>query len=282
MSSDLVIGAISYTAVQVFTQPLDFMRVQAQVLYAGHHTANPRPLPLGRNAVSALGFSGLYAGLDSMIYRSSFYHVARASLYYSLLERKASQDKYHSVSCFSRSWFQFLAAGSMAFLATPFDLVLLRQQIDHTRAEPRGYSNFFDGAGRIMREHGTRGLFTGALANALKWGTFGGAMLQTYDYYSEFFPRVFGESVVNKPFAVATAALVGCAVSLPFDNAKTKLQANIPGTSYKGITDCFYRAIAQEGFLGLYVGYWHYVTRVSLSALLTIWMVDSLRGRIYG
>ena len=62
-------------------------------------------------------------------------------------------------------------------------------------------------------------------------------------------------------------------MSLPFDNAKTKLQGMkaINGKfPYNNIFDCMAKTVANEGFTGLWVGFSTYIFRVSPHAITAL------------
>jgi len=102
-----------------------------------------------------------------------------------------------------------------------------------------------------------------------------------YDYFSEFWPRVQGQFFMNKPLTVISASLLATALSLPFDNIKSKLQHQTTDF-YKSGADCFRKTCTREGFMGLYVGYWHYFARSSVMGISSIYLIDSLRAYSHG
>lgn len=64
--------------------------------------------------------------------------------------------------------------------------------------------------------------------------------------------------------------------SLPFDNAKTKMQKQVKGPDgkypYKNIFHTVYKSMRQEGFLKLWVGFPTYYVRIAPHAMLT-WII---------
>lgn len=281
MSADFILGGIAYTTAQLATLPFDFMKAQAQVRYANHMTANSRPLHFGREAISVGGLSRLFVGADALIARALIYNSMRGALFVELTRSQAAKDRYKSVPTWLRTTDQCFAAAIGGFFATPFDLVLLRMQTDNNLANPRGYRSLLDGLTKASAG-GTSDLFIGGSANSMKWAGLVLGAFSVYDYFIEFWPRVLGEVFYNKALALSMAAFSGCALSMPFDNIKTKLQYQHGKANYKSFGDCFNKTLAREGFYGLYVGFWHYYTRYTVGALATIWLVDSLRSSYYG
>lgn len=82
--------------------------------------------------------------------------------------------------------------------------------------------------------------------------------------------------------ASAFAGVVCSTMSLPFDNAKTKLQGMRAGPDgkypYKNIFDCMGKTIAQEGVTGLWIGLPTYIFRVSPHAITALLVQDFLHN----
>lgn len=69
---------------------------------------------------------------------------------------------------------------------------------------------------------------------------------------------------------------------MPFDNVKTKVQkmtadehGNFP---YKGFADCFSKTLKNEGVRGFYVGFPTFFTRVAPHAIVSLLVIDFLKG----
>lgn len=277
MSGDLIIGGITAVTMGVSTQFLDYTKVLAQVHSTNHPVANLRPLLSARQDISAHGFKQMWVGYEAMAYRSFIYLYIRGSIYTSLFETKASTDRYHSVSTMNKTFFSIVAGAVGGFLANPFDLILLRKQVDHTLENPRGYTTTIDAVKKIAAEGNLNKLWTGSVANSAKYGMLAFGMFPVFESMAEFLPRIWGEVFFSKYMAIAAASVVGAFTSMPFDNVKTKLQRQVNGGEYKNFTDCFIKTMARENFLGAYVGFWFYAFRIFLMSSGTVIMVDSLR-----
>ena len=108
------------------------------------------------------------------------------------------------------------------------------------------------------------------------------SMLTTYDEIKEWLNKrsEVKDTQSIRLKASAISGVVLSLVSLPFDNAKTKLQkmtkdakGNYP---YTGIVDCFRKSIQREGVAGLWVGYPTYYMRVAPHAMLVLLVQDFL------
>ncbi len=63
-------------------------------------------------------------------------------------------------------------------------------------------------------------------------------------------------------------------MSLPFDNAKTKMQKMKKGPDgtypYKNIFDCLQKSVQREGFTGLWAGYPTFYIRIAPHVMITL------------
>ncbi len=78
----------------------------------------------------------------------------------------------------------------------------------------------------------------------------------------------------------AIAGLLAAGFSLPFDNAKTKMQKMIKNAQgqlpYKNIVHCISTTIKNEGVMGLWVGFSTYYVRIAPHAMITLLIQDYL------
>jgi len=93
-------------------------------------------------------------------------------------------------------------------------------------------------------------------------------MLVSYDESKERLTKYLGNSP-NTVWALSSfiSGTIAAAMSLPFDNVKTKLQKqtkNPDGTlPYKNFIDCGMKTAAREGILGFWAGFPTYVVRIA-------------------
>lgn len=90
----------------------------------------------------------------------------------------------------------------------------------------------------------------------------------------------------NNPFAgfvIASffAGGVASVMSLPFDNAKTKLQKQVPDADgklpYKNIFDAMKKTVVQDGPKGLWVGLPTFIMRISPHVMITFITAEKLK-----
>lgn len=120
-----------------------------------------------------------------------------------------------------------LAAGGLgSIVGNPADMILVRLQADSLLPvdQRRGYRNFFDAAKRIPAEEGILGLWTGCTPTIIRAMSLNLGMFTTYEE-SKKRMKVLMPNYPFTGFFIASffAGGVASAMSLPFDNAKTKL-----------------------------------------------------------
>lgn len=119
-----------------------------------------------------------------------------------------------------------LAGGIGATFGTPADLVLIRMQSDSTLPvdKRRNYKNFFDATSRIVSEEGLLSCWKGATPTVVRAMSLNLGMLVSYDESKERLGKYLG----NRPNTIwflssFISGSIAAAMSLPFDNVKTKL-----------------------------------------------------------
>lgn len=80
------------------------------------------------------------------------------------------------------------------------------------------------------------------------------------------------------------AGAVGATMSLPFDNAKTKLQAQKPNPDgtlpYKNIVHAMAVTAKQSGVTGMWVGLPTYIFRIAPHVIITLLVSERIRAAI--
>lgn len=80
------------------------------------------------------------------------------------------------------------------------------------------------------------------------------------------------------------SGVVASTLSLPFDNAKTKLQKMKEGPDgkmpYKNLVDAMGKTIAADGVTGLWVGLPTFIFRIAPHAMISLTVADYLRNKL--
>ena len=130
---------------------------------------------------------------------------------------------------------------------------------------------------RIPKEEGILSLWKGGVPTVVRAMSLNLGMFTTYEESKKAFSKVMGTGMawfLSSIFAGAVAAIM----SLPFDNAKTKMQKMKAGSDgkmpYKNLIDCMAKEIANNGPKGLYVGLPTFVTRIAPHAMIVLLISD--------
>lgn len=176
------------------------------------------------------------------------------------------------------------AGGIASFIGNPCDLILIRMQADSTLPadQRRGYKSFADAARRIPAEEGITSLWKGGVPTMTRAMALNFGMFSTYEEAKE---RLGAAMPNNKTFAWGAATILAGALaatySLPFDNAKTKMQKMKAGPDgkmpYKNIFDCMAKEVKTNGVTGLWVGLPTYITRIAPHVMISLSVSEQLK-----
>jgi len=107
-------------------------------------------------------------------------------------------------------------------------------------------------------------------------------MLAPYDEVKDRLNKYYGtkDAMQTRLISSAVAGFLCSFMSLPFDNAKTKLQkqkADATGVfPYKGLGDAMVKTVSKEGVSGLWVGFPTYYFRIAPHAMMVLLLQDFL------
>ena len=278
-----IIGGLSGMFSTCIIQPIDMIKVQIQV----------RSEKQGGKAVSAFGvlsqlkqegksFAYLYKGLDSALIRQITYTTTRLGIYKTLFERHKSQ--HGDVSMAYKSLYGLTAGFIGSLVGNPADLILIRLQSDANLPPDRrrNYRNFGDAFSRIIKEEGVLSLWRGSGPTIVRAMVLNLGMLGPFDEVKERLNRWNGKKdcLQNRLCASAVAGFLCSFFSLPFDNAKTKMQKMVrlpDGTlPYANFVDCLLKTVKTSGVTSLWVGFPTYYLRIAPHAMITLVTQDYL------
>lgn len=158
--------------------------------------------------------------------RQAIYTTARFGIFLNATDYLKRKNNGANLTFVQKGQASLMAGGLGAAVGTPADLILIRMQADSTLPadQRRNYKSFFDAARRIPAEEGVTKLWSGGVptitrAMALNFGMF--------STHAEAKERLEAKMPNNKGLAgvMATglAGAMAATLSLPFDNAKTKM-----------------------------------------------------------
>ena len=113
-----------------------------------------------------------------------------------------------------------------SFLASPADLVLVRQQGDRTLAKEakRGYTNIFNGLYTIIRNEGFRTLWRGSGPVMVRATVLNASMLSSYSHTKDYVNKNEYSPFIKRISPLMVGGFFSAFNSLPFDYVKTNYQ----------------------------------------------------------
>jgi solute carrier family 25 (mitochondrial oxoglutarate transporter), member 11 len=281
MALNFALGGMSGCTATLFIQPLDMVKVRIQLL-SEMGRKNVGFLSVGKELIAENGFKYLYKGLDTAIVRQIFYGTTRLGLFYSFLDHFKKKN-HGEPTIFQKSISSICAGGIAAFVSNPADLILVRMQADGTLPvdQRRNYKNVFEGVARVTKEEGFTKLWRGCLPTVARACIINLALLAPFEEFKHRLKNVIPHTHTRTIVSSLMASFIGSFASLPFDNAKTKLQKMkaVDGVlPYNGIVDCVMKTVKNEGARKLWVGFPTYYIRIGPHVIITLAMNDFLRS----
>lgn len=278
------IGGLSGMIATTIIQPVDMIKVRIQVKSEQMGKgADVSPLTVFREMMAnGKGFGQLYKGLDSALVRQITYTTTRMGVYKTLFNDY--KEKHGDVSMQMKSVFGVTAGFVGALVGNPADLILIRLQSDATlpEAQRRNYTGFGNAFSRICKEEGVLSLWRGSFPTIIRAMVLNFGMLGPFDEIKERLNKLRGtkDTISTRLAAAAVAGFLSSFLSLPFDNAKTKMQKMVrsaDGTMpYKNVFDCIGKTLKNEGLANLWVGFPTFYVRIAPHVMITLIVQDYL------
>jgi len=275
-------------------QPLDMIKTRIQQRAEGigirqlGHYAGYNPNKVFREIhEQGHGMRGLYAGFDSALLGRGVYLFTRNLVYKIIYDRFKPVKPSNDLTANEKSLIAAISGAVAAIVSNPFEVVLIRQQVDGAfpPERRRNYKSFFDGYNRIVsQENGTIGLMKGVFPSILRSIALNISISAPFNIINECMWNCFGDTYVNRPIALVFGALSATFFALPFDNIKTRLQfaSTDPAQNrinYEGAIDCGRKILLIESWQGFYVGFYAFFVRMYLYGITTILAMDYITTR---
>jgi len=159
-----------------------------------------------------------------------------------------------------------LGATAKTVMAPVERVKLLMQTQDSNPAVLSGQVQRYKGIGdcfkRVQAEQGLKAFWRGNLVNCLRYAPQQGSALAFNDMLNDMFPNYNTNTDFWKSFGVklASGGLAGAianTICYPFDFARTRLASDLAKGNplFKGIWDCIYTTLRNQGITGLYTGW---------------------------
>jgi len=273
---NFISGGISGCTSILLTLPIEAIKVRTQV--NSENKINTKGLWKLTNYMfkNEGGLFAFYKGLDSALIKAFFFQSLRFGLYFSMINYLKQKKMVETSLLSTKIGVSFLAGCISSILVTPFDLVLLRCQVDNTLqvCQRRNYKNFLEAFYKISKAEGFFKLWRGGIPIILKQSFANIACLSSFDQFNEYFHFRKYNPMNSVMISSMIASIFASLISLPFDNSKTRIQRMIKSSNgeypYKGCIDSLIQICRKEGVKSLWSGIVPYYLRVAPGAIITL------------
>jgi len=159
-----------------------------------------------------------------------------------------------------------IGAVSKTIMAPVERVKLLLQTMDSNPEILSGRVERYKGIGdcfsRVYSEQGLKSFWRGNMVNCLRYAPQQGSALAFNDLLNNMFPNYDSKTQFWQSFAVklSSGGLAGAlanTICYPFDFARTRLASDVKkgGGQFKGIWDCIWTTVKNQGITGLYTGW---------------------------
>lgn len=205
-------GPPKLTHIQVFTNPLEIVKIRLQVQGEISKTASSESPVVRRSAmwiVRNLGLMGLYKGASACLLRD----VPFSAIYFPTYNH-LKKDYFGESPTKKLGILQLLTAGAIAgmpaaYLTTPCDVIKTRLQVEARKGEA-AYTSLSHCAKTVWREEGFKAFFKGGPARIMRSSPQFGFTLAGYEVLQGLLPLPGGESA-QAPHMGAKTPIVGLA-----------------------------------------------------------------------
>lgn len=183
---------------------------------------------------------------------------------------------------------RLIASTTVGFLCTPLDVLLVRIQRDLVELglnKTQPTKNIFQAISEVNSTEGFFGFWRGGTMSMAKM------FLLNMNPFNDSFKMKLSNLLGVPPshsfiifcssaFSLYLAALI----SLPADNIAVKLQKGNnsqihEGLRYAGVADCINKTLAREGYMGFWVGFYTFYSRILLQVGFTSLLLGTLRTK---
>lgn len=264
----------------LFGHPLDTVKCQMQVQQAGNLY---KGLWDCCKTVHSQGLShGFFRGLSWPLFSYGLVNSVFFGTYASCLKLLGSSNVPGS----EPNLMHICIAGSVGgvaqlAVAVPVEVmkVVLQSQIPHKSKSAKYralntdyYKGPSEGVMDIIRSKGLRGMYRGSISQFYRDIPASASYFAVFEFTTHYAHKHL-PSVNSQLISFISGGLAGVlswTLIIPFDVAKSRVQADVKGTVYKGLWDCLRKSILEEGPTVLFRGYTAVATRAFLVNSITL------------
>lgn len=230
---------------------------------------------------TGVGLSGVFQGFDAHLWGRLSYLFVRNTVYSIIYNQVKPVKPYNDLSYREKAVIAAVAAVAGTLVSHPFTVVSIRQILD-SQINPewrRNYSSSpLEALGQLRASGET---FQGLKVNIWRHVIFNVSITGPYDYFKEGLFTRFGEWGWVDPLALLIASGISAAVTLPFDNIRTRWiqlhkEADRNRINFGSISEGIKKALLVETHpLSLWAGYYTFFPQVFLYAWLTVGITNA-------
>lgn len=225
------------------------------------------------------GLRGLYTGFEAHFFGRMSYLLVRNSLYKAVYDQIKPIKPSNDLTIKEKMWLAGAVGGLAALVTSPFELISIRQSLDTQipKAWRRNYTDV-NSAFELLAQG--KELWRGASINVIRHVLLNISLTGPYDWMHERLWIIFGDYGHVQPLSLIFATAVASAVTLPFDNLRTKwMQRHVDPARNRinasSITQFAYLSYVTEGHLySPWVGFYTYFTYMLVYGALTVGITD--------
>ncbi|EEF35384.1 nicotinamide adenine dinucleotide transporter 1, chloroplastic [Ricinus communis] len=274
-------GAAAGAIAATFVCPLDVIKTRLQVHGLPTTSNSGRPgsiiVTSFQNIIKTEGLKGLYRGLSPTIIAL----LPNWAVYFTVYEQLKgllSHGDEHSELAVGANMVAAAGAGAATAIATnPLWVVKTRLQTQGMRPDVVPYKSILSALGRIIREEGIRGLYSGVLPS-LAGISHVAIQFPAYEKIKSYMAKKSSRTVDNLStgdvaIASSVAKVLASVLTYPHEVVRSRLQeqgqVRNSGVHYAGVVDCVKKVFQKEGFPGFYRGCATNLMRTTPSAVIT-------------
>ena len=294
-----VFGGLAGMGATMIVQPFDVVKTRMQLSQRAHGVPTEGVLRMLGNLLKAGGVRELYAGLSAALFRQVTYTTTRLGAFgiitdeltrYKATRALSSSSSSSSAApnadagrlSFGLKLVAGLSAGAIgACVGNPAEVALVRMMADGRLPleQRRNYHSVFDALVRIVREEGVRTLWRGVSPTIGRAALLNMAQLGTYAQTKEAIVSagLLGDHIGAHVVASTVSGFAATCISLPLDNAKTKLQ-NMRDGEFNGMVDALQKTARADGVPALWRGFWPYFMRLAPHTVAAFVILEQLKA----
>ncbi|KAI6686160.1 hypothetical protein NL676_032073, partial [Syzygium grande] len=271
-------GAAAGAIAATFVCPLDVIKTRLQVHGAPSGHEGSIVITSLQNIVKKEGLKGLYRGLSPTILAL----LPNWAVYFTVYERlkglvHSHVDNGNQVSTGANMIAAVGAGAATAITTNPLWVVVTRLQTQGLRPEVVPYVSVRSALGRIAREEGLRGLYSGILPSLVGLSHVA-IQFPTYEMIKQYIARKDNITVDQlSPGSVAIASAISklpaSIMTYPHEVVRSRLQeqghCRDSEVLYAGVNDCVKKVFQKEGISGFYRGCGTNLLRTTPYAVVT-------------